>query len=281
MSKKMYFENGYGRVEMFLGGAGPVRVTALSGFGNPARIYNAVNFAGKDGQKTLSSVVETRTMVISGDIRYKSRDELENVLRVFDGAGTLYLDFDGKKRKIECNQVHMEDGERNGSYMKFVLTMKADGVYFNDVFPTEISVFERQEMLDGEIVFPCIFTKKTTEANAENFGEVAVEPVIMIYNLQPGEEQDGGVVVENLTTGQKLELNCTMEENEVIIIDIPARKVTSSTRGNIIHFISDDTYLNKFYLRPGKNFLRASHGNRGEEISVVCCYSSNYREGIC
>ena len=281
MIKRMYFENEQGRVEMFLGGAGPVRVTALSGFGNPVRTYNAVNFAGKDGQKTLSSVAETRTMIVCGDIRYKNREFLEKVMRIFDGEGTLYLDFDGKKRKIKCNQVKFEDGERNGSYMKFILTLIADGVYFNDVYPTEIAVFEKRKMLEGDIVFPCVFTEKTTQAWVENFGEVSVEPVITIYNFYDSEnESENGIVIENLTTGQKFELSGGMTENETITIDIPARRVTSSVRGNIVSLISDDTFLNKLYLLPGKNLIRASHGNVGEELSVICRYNSNYREGI-
>ena len=281
MSKKISFENKRGKVEMFLGGIGPVRVTALSGFGNPERSYNAVNFAGKDGQKTLSSVACPRTMIISGDIRCQNRAVTEHIFRVLDGEGTLVLEFDEKIRKIKCNQVRFEDGERNGSFMKFVLTLKADGVYFNDISPTRTSVFERQEMLEGDIVFPCIFTKKTTTAWAYNCGEVDAEPVIKIYNFLDRQNQpEGGIVIENLTTGQKIKLNTGMVENEVITIDIPERRVTSSVRGNIVHTISDDTFLNRFVLEPGKNLLSANHGNVGEEISVVCICDSNYREGI-
>lgn len=281
MSKKMYFENGRGRVEMFLGGAGPVRVTALSGFGNPDRNYNAVTFAGRDGQKTLSSVAQARTLIISGDIKFHNRETVEYIMKVLDGEGTLYLDFDGKKRKIYCSQVSFADGERKGGFMKFVLTLKADNVYFNDTEPTETAVFKRSEMLDGDIVFPCIFTKNISEATVMNYGEADVEPIIKIYNFHDeGKDSADGIVVENLTTGQKIHIVTGMDENEVITVDIANRRVTSSVRGNIIHMISDDTYLNRFWLVPGKNVLRAEHGNVGEEISVVCSYSSNYREGI-
>ena len=82
MIKKLYFENSQGKVEMFLGGAGPVRVTALSGLGNPEKKYNTVTFAGKNGQQTLSMVDQPRNIIISGDTdkAYKAISEMSPVL---------------------------------------------------------------------------------------------------------------------------------------------------------------------------------------------------------
>lgn len=281
MSKKIYFENEQGKVEMFLGGTGPVRVTALSGLGNPEKKYNTVTFAGKNGQKTLSSVKNPRTIVISGDIRSKDRSLPEKMLKILDRPGTLTLDFGDKKRKIFCNQVDISEGTRYGSYMNFVLTLTADDVYFTDIQMTETALFIRLDMLSGDIVFPCMFTKKITEAEVENRGEENSEPVIYIYNFNNDvNENAGGILIENQTTGQKIKLETGMEENEVITIDITNRKIESSDRGNITHLISNDTFLNRFWLAPGINRLKAEHGNTGEEISVICKHYSNYREGI-
>ncbi len=281
MSNKIYFENTQGRVEMFLGGAGPVRVTALSGLGNPEKRYSTVTFAGKSGQKTLSATTLARTIIISGDIVAAGREHTEMMLKVLDEPGTLVLDFGNKKRKTYCNQVDFSIGARHGNYTSFVLTLTADSAYFTDVDATEMAIFNRDNLIYGDIIFPCTFTRKYTEAIAENFGEVNVEPVISIYNYHDSEnEESGEIVVENLTTGQKIKLETGMSENEIITIDIQDRKVTSTRRGNITKYISDDTFLNKFWLAPGKNHLRANHSNIGEEISVICSYFSNYREGI-
>lgn len=280
MSNKIYFENGQGRVEMFLGGTGPVRVTALSGLGNPEKKYNTVTFAGKPGQKTLSSVAQARTIVISGDIT-GGRKTVEHMLRVLDEPGRLVVEFGDKKRQIYCNQVDFSDGVRHGGYTSFVLTLIADGVYFTDVQPTEMAVFKREDLLCDDIVFPCLFTRKNTDATVENLGEVNVEPVIYIYNFNDnGDAGAGRIVIENITTGQKIQLETGMEENETITVDIANRRVTSTGRGNITNLISDDTFLNRFWLCPGINILKAHHDNIGEEISVVCSYYSNYREGI-
>lgn len=279
--KKLYFENGQGKVEMLFGGTGPVRVTALSGFGNPAKKYTTVKFAGKNGQKTLSSIASPRTIVISGDVKINDKSALDNMLRVLDDPGWLYLDFGEKKRKIYCNQVEFEDGTRKRDYMNFILSLTADDVYFTDTVQTDISVFSQEGIILNEIVFPCMFSVKKTEAVVENFGEVRVEPVITVFNYHDeGNEVTENIIILNSTTGQKIELNTGMEENEIITVDVANRNVKSSIRGNITYLISDDTYLNKFWLCPGKNLLKATHGNVGEEITVVCSYFSNYREGL-
>ena len=115
----------------------------------------------------------------------------------------------------------------------------------------------------------------------ENYGEVDVEPVITIYNFDDEENEiTGEIAIENKTTGQTVKLVTGTEKNEVITVNIENRKVTSSFRENITHLISDDTFLNRFWLAPGKNLIEVRHGNVGEHISVVCSYYSNYREGI-
>lgn len=280
MDKKLYFENERGKVEMFLSGAGPVRVTALSGLGNPPKIYNTVAFAGRDGQKTLSAVTRSRTIIISGDVRLWDESLAENMMKIFHEPGNLTIDFGNKKRMIYCSQVDFEEGSRNREFMNFILTLTADGVYFTDTEQTRQPVFERTDLLGGNIIFPCMFTKKTTQAVVENFGNVNVEPEIIIYNCGDSDNKSGEIVVLNSTTGQSLKLMTDTSKNEIITIDISGRKVTSSTRGDITYLISDDTFLNKFWLSAGKNHISASHTNEGENISVVCCYYSNYREGI-
>lgn len=280
MNKKIYFENTQGKAEMFLSGAGPVRVTALSGLGNPQKKYNTVTFAGRDGQKTLSSVAQARTIIIRGDIRLSDKGLAERMMKVLHEPGNLILDFENKKRMIFCSQVDFEEISRNNGFMSFMLTLTADGVYFTDINPTEKSAFERKDMLKGDIVFPCIFTEKTAEAFVENYGEVNVEPVIKIYSFDDVKNGAGEVLVLNNTTGQQIKLKTDMDKDEVITIDISKRKVTSSVKGNITHVISDDTFLNKFWLVPGKNRIFASHNSEGKEISIVCSYYSNYREGI-
>ncbi len=280
MNKKLFFENAQGSVEMSLSGAGPVRVTALSGLGNPQKKYNTVTFAGRDGQKTLSAVTQSRTIIISGDISLEGKGRAENMMKILHDPGKLVLDFDNKKRMIYCSQVDFEEGSRNRGFMNFILTLTADGVYFTDTEPTEISAFERKDLLEGNIIFPCVFTEKTTQAFVENMGEINVEPVIKIYNCGDGGNAAGEIVILNNTTGQSLKLETDTVKDEIITIDISERRVTSSKRGNIIQFISDDTFLNKFWLAPGKNHICASHTNEGENISIICTYYSNYREGI-
>lgn len=280
MGNKIYFENDHGKVDMLLGGTGPVRISALSGFGNPEKTYSAVTFAGKAGQQTTGAVANARTMVISGDIS-GDRSKAEQMLKIMYGPGRLTLDFDNKKREIYCNQTNLSLGVRKGGYTSFVLTLVADEVYFTDTYETRTAIFERKNMLYGDIVFPCVFTRKNTEATAENFGEINVEPVIYIYNYADNPDKgENNIVIENITTGQKITLETGMTKNECITIDIKNRKVTSSARGDILNLISDDTFLSNFWLTSGKNQLRAKHGNSGEDISVNLSYRSNYREGI-
>ena len=104
MEGKLYYTNDQGSVEMLLGGRGPVRRSALSGFSNPEKTYSAAFFAGKAGQKTTGVVAKARTMVISGDIS-GGREIAEQMLKVLDEPGLLTIDFENKKREIYCNQT--------------------------------------------------------------------------------------------------------------------------------------------------------------------------------
>lgn len=278
---KIYFENGLGRVDMFFSGTAPVRVTALSGLLPPKRSYNTVVFAQRDGQKTLSSVTNARTIIISGDINFSHREDLERIIKVFGEAGELVLDFKDKKRKIYCNQVELEEGKRRGNYLSFILSLTADEVYFTDMEETVVPVYERKKLIQSEIEFPCMFSSKTTGAIAHIYGEVNVLPVIKIYNLcDDGTENTEGILIENVTTNQKIKLNYNMKQNEEVVVDVKNRKIISSLNGNITHTISDDTFLNKFWLKPGENQVEVSHGNEKEEYLVILSYLSSYREGI-
>ncbi len=279
---KMYFENELGRVDLFFGGSGSVRVTGVTGLGNAEEEYKTVSFAGRDGHRTLSKTACPRTIVISGDLKMANREEMLKFFKVLGLSGELVLDFNDRKRKIFCNQVKLADGVRKGIFMNFVLTLVADEPYFTDMERIEWSAYDREKLIKNTIIFPCIFSRKTTETTAMNNGDLPTDPVIYIYNIGkedlPGRKD--GILIENKTSGQKIQLITETEENEKITIDIPKRKITSSLRGNIISLISDDTFLNDFQLFPGENKINVSVFNEGETVNVVCSSKNLYREGI-
>ena len=77
-----------------------------------------------------------------------------------------------------------------------------------------------------------------------------------------------------------------MSADETVTIDIPNRTITSdqpsdeNQNGNLINYISDDTFLSAFQLSLGTNHIKAVDHNQSANFDVVCEYSNKYIEAV-
>ena len=70
----------------------------------------------------------------------------------------------------------------------------------------------------------------------------------------------------------------TPQSGDVVKIDIPNRRLTSSRLGTITEQLSDDTYLSDFRLERGRNVIGVSVGDAQSGAVVACIFNNKYLE---
>lgn len=281
---RLRFENEIGKIEIG-GGDHPIwNMTTISGLGKPNKEFNTARYGRMAGQRTLSSSYLARTITAAGDIKRDIGEfEIAKAIRILDLPGTLYVYGRMKKKKIAGYCSAFECGEKEGSHTPFTMQFVCDDPFFEDIKETTVDVFRREDMIKGTFSFPMVFTNRYTEADIMISGDCESLPIFRIYNtpkkaaILPAEQ---GIEIRNETTGQKIGLDCTTVPGEVITVDVASREITSSVRGNIIGDMTDDTFLDRFWLQKGENHISAVNYNTSEEINVVCAYSNRYLEAI-
>lgn len=280
----IYFENELGRIEIG-GGRHPTwNATAITGLGFPQKEFNVTRYGKSSGQKTQSSAYLARAITIAGDIRRETGAfEVAKAIRVFDLPGTLYIYGKINKKKIACYCSSFETEPQQGSHTTFTLQLTCDDPLFTDFIQTDVAVFRREDMIKGTFTFPMIFTVRTSEADILINGDCDVVPVFEIYNTAKEEaslSDRQGIEILNETTGQKIGIECTTTPGEVITVDIENREITSNVQGDLIGDITDDTYLDRFWLQKGHNHIKVINYNTGENIDVICRYYNRYLEAL-
>ncbi len=278
----MYYKNDAGKIDFRFGGDYPVRVTDIDGLYPLERTFNTVAYADIDGVDSVSSSVGGRTVTVGGDIKISNKQFLRDILKVLDKPGELYMDFGEKKRKLVCHNAHFTPGERNSKYMRFVIVFSSDMPYFYGFDEETEYIRKRQNTIGSNFILPCVFTSSNSESDIIVNGDAESEPVFEIKCIKettmPPEE--AGITVLNETTGESIKLCVYLVQDEVIEIDVENRKITSSVRGNMLNYISEDTFLHRFKLMQGANHIKAITDNTNEQINVLCRYRCRYIEGV-
>lgn len=278
----MYYKNDVGKIDFRFGGDYPVRVTDIDGLYPLERTFHTATYADIDGVDTISSSVGGRTVTVGGDIKISNKQFLRDLLKVLDKPGELYMDFGEKKRKLICRNAHFTPGERNSRYMRFVIVFYSDMPYFYGFDEETEYIRKRQDNIGANFILPCIFTSMNTENDIIVNGDAESEPVFEIRCIRkttmPPEE--AGICIVNETTGEKIKLCIYLVDDEVIEIDIENRRITSSVRGNMLKYISEDTFLHRFKLVQGDNHIKVITENADEQINALCRYKSRYIEGV-
>lgn len=278
----MYYKSNAGKVDFRFGGDYPVRITDINGLFPLERRFNTVTYADIDGVDSVSSAIGGRSVTVGGDIRISNKQFLRDMLKVLNEPGELYIDFGEKKRRLICRSCHFTPGERNAMYMRFVIVFYSDQPYFCDFDVMTEYIRKREDSVCGSFILPCVFTTRMTENDVIVNGDVPCEPVFEITCIKAASEQSDecGIILKNETYGNSAELCTYLLQDEIIVIDIENRKITSNMRGNMINLISDDTFLHDFKLRQGANHINIINKNGDEQIHVICRYICKYIEGV-
>ncbi len=259
----------------------PCKVLSVLGLGLPDRKFETVRYADCHGQETLSATDEPRTITVSLDLIMKEGlgRELSRMSKILYYPGIFTIRSNGKTRLISCRCTEWEEVERTPVFSKLVLQFVCDDPAFMEEHEREKGVFERIDRIDSPFVLPMVFTERITEKDIFNSGDLSIQPVLVIKSLQKGTE--GIQIINTTSTGKKqlFSLTVPLEKEEEVWIDFPERRVESNLRGNMIHLISDDTFLHSFELEQGCNHIKVIPGVGGD-LSITCRFTPKYLEGI-
>ncbi len=278
---EIIFENESGALH-FGGGRSRWNITDYSGFMMPEKNFETIRYVQVPGQVTISQTPGARLMTLRGDC-CAAAGEISSGFAVLNQAGEMTIFSRGVVRRIAAYCSHFEMKKPRGQYREFIIQFTADDPYFEGREEKSIPLFRRSDLVSGTFTLPCVFTEKTSRQTISNNGDVETEPVLHIVCNRQGEAQEQeGVLLENQTTGVRFQLNYAMAEGEIITVDVPNRQVRSNLKteennqGNLLVYLSEDTFLHKLALRPGGNFLMAAVLNVGSDITVVCIMKEKY-----
>jgi len=261
-------------------------ILEITGLGYPNKTASTVTYAGQDGQSFTGEVMTARTITISANICNDGnlQNTISNACRILNHLVTLRIESGLMRRQISCRCNAFTCDPPNGAYQHIVLQLIADKPAFEDYDSTEINIFRRVDLISTPFILPMEFTHRYTDAHIYNSGDNRAEPIFYISNSPVDGiallDDEIGILITNETTGQHIKLDTTTQDGEIITVDIPHRKITSSTRGNIINTMSLDTFLDDFWLDIGDNRIVVTNYNTTEQISVVCTYKNQYIEAV-
>ena len=193
----------------------------------------------------------------------------------------LYIKSEELDRRIYCNQIQLPDVTRvlRGKIATFSVQFVCDNPFFEDIDDTVVALYKRTKRLETPFSLPAVFGEIVLGGNIEIKGGVSVEPVISIYYPTALEEVES-IILTNETTGKRVQLDYAPKGEESVTVDIKNRKIVSSTNGNIINYLSKDTFLGDFVLERGVNLISLSVGDLTPDFTVECRYNNLYNEAV-
>ena len=283
MSLIITYKNELGEVVMKGGGSDATfRITAIEGLGLVARDYSAAVYSGYDGQETLNSRNQARTITIGIEVMDKDVTyAVRSALHVLSREGTLYIKNDNTDRRIRCSQVQIPDVTRvlQGEIASFGIQLVCDSPYFEDGTDTVVPLYRRTKLLKTPFTFPAVFGDIVVGATIRILGTASVEPIITLYYPSPLEGVER-IVITNETTGASIKLDYAPQANDTVTIDIKNRKILSSVSGNLINYLAEDTFLGDFALVYGVNVLSVDLGDVTSGFTIECRYNNLYNEAV-
>jgi hypothetical protein len=282
MSLKMRYKNYLGEVVLSGTGQGDLRICKAEGFGPTMTEYNFAVYAGYDGQETLSSRATARSITLALEALGKNAVKaVRDVLRIFSQGGMLYIQNEDLNRRIYCSQVQIPDITRvlRGQIATFAVQFVCDSPFFEDAADTAVQLYKRTKLLSTPFTLPAMLGEIVLGNNIEIKGAVSVEPVISIYYPKALKGVES-IILTNETTGKRVQLDYAPQADDTVTIDIKNRKITSSVGGNLINYLSKDTFLGDFVLARGINVISVNVGDVTSGFTIECRYNNLYNEAV-
>ncbi len=283
MSLELLFKNDLGTVTMNgRGDTAPLRITAIEGLGLVQREYNVAIYSWYDGQETLSSRAAARCITIALEVMSENITQVvRDVLRVFSQSGMLYIKNEDLDRRIYCSQAQLPDVTRvlRGQIATFTVQFVCDSPYFEDAVDTAVPLYKRTKLLKTPFTLPAMFGEIVLGGNIEIKGTISVEPIVTIYYPTALEGVES-IILTNETTGKRIQLDYAPQADDTVTIDVKNRKIYSTLSGNLINYLTNDSFLGDFVLVRGVNVISVNVGDVTSGFTIECKYNNLYNEAV-
>lgn len=256
-------------------------ITSVSGLELPPREYTTIEFAGENGTTVTGKKDIARTITIAGTLCGSQKD-IEKACKVFYEDGELLCIFNNVRKKISCRMKTLDDFVRYGKsgLHSFAVQFVSDYPYFTDLYEHTAPIYSRRNLVTTEFTLPCVFTERITGGNLRNTGDKFVYPKIAIVCEGAGASSSATLEIVNATNGGYIGIEYAMSDGETIEIDIATRKITSSLKGNITNYITNDTDLSKFYLDVGDNEISFENSDTTQIITASAEFNPEYLTAV-
>lgn len=283
--RKLTFTNSQGE-SITLGKGTPYLIESLEGTGGAPVTHHTHKAPFQDGTTYNNTVLEPRELALecafrtlNAQERIRMRRELSRVLNPKLGLGMIHLDYDGGHREIvgivENGPTYADRG--NNPFQKFILTFYCPNPYWLGASDTveELAVYEGgfKFILKLPTKFATITNSKTKMFT--NGGDVPTP--LNITFTGPAEKP---IRVANDTTGEFVEVNEALKENERLVITTEFGKKTvtkidaDGKEYNAFHLINLNSSF--FKLQPGPNKITYSTGFEYEQAPVSLRWRERY-----
>jgi len=213
---------------------------------------------------------------ITGTSKSDLRTQVRNLLNMFNpllGDGTLkIIAEDGSQRQIKCRYSSgLEIQETGLFWQNVIIVLKAFDPYWYDPNPI-IQTFTVGTPATFFPILPMRLTSSTvfTDTTINNDGDVESWPTWIITG--PGDT----IYIRNLSTGEFININYTLQPGETINIDtrLGKKTVTLGDGTNLYPNMSSDSSL--WALQPGNNQIRIEMQNSQIASNVQLSYQNRY-----
>lgn len=283
---RIMLKNSNGSFEIGGGEHSSAHLIACSGLGIPEKETKTVTFSSQAGVTLQSMRDSTRTITITFDF-FGNRRVVENLYKIIYAPVEILFFSGSLRRKISgvCIRATEIDSIIYNEWQSITIQFFCAKPYFEDLEKIIVPVEQKEDHFpnlyeNGEwfVNLPAVATTHITEATINNFGAIAVYPIITIYNNAESVSSSDvfGLVIVNASTGAKITLEHNIAMGETIIFDLPRRRITSDINNDITNKISDDTVLGDFTLVPGENIISAENKNKADDITAQIEYINKY-----
>ncbi len=282
MALELIYKNDFGTVVMQGIGNGAVRICKAEGLGVVQKEYRTAIYTGQAGQATLSARALPRCITLSLEVIGRDIFEvLKDTLRILSCEGMLFIRDSHTDKRIYCNQVQIPDMERvlKNKITAFAVQFVCDNPYFEDGEDTSVPLYKRTKKLETPFTMPCVFGEIIAEAQIDIAGSLGVEPRIVMYYPKALKTVEN-INIINMTTGKSICLNYAPKEDDTVVIDVKTRSITSTKSGNLLNYLSIDTFLGDFVLERGRNLVTVDLGDMTPDFTVECRYNNLYAEAV-
>jgi hypothetical protein len=285
MADKLYWIDANGTEQLLSMGENYKVLSGMNGRFMPPISVVEEEVPFQAGSRKRSVKVNARDVDIPLHISAESEIELRQIIRrmlrminPLKNEGKLKsIAADGSQRELTCQYIAgMEGAEDKDSkgfwWQKVVLVFRAFDPFWYDS-NTIVQTFRINESPGMFFpIFPLRLSSSTVFADISitNSGDVETAPEWIIFG--PCEN----IVISNMTTGEKLNLQVSLDVGETITIDTrPYKKTITKNDGtNLFYTMTDESSL--WALQEGDNSIQLEMSNATTESSIQLSYKNRY-----